>query len=113
MITALVSKVGILPACEDAKTIGDRADGLAHEEEKRVQRQRGGAGFHREFAGKYLQRAVDHVEAPAHQQKSTRLQLASAGRRRGSRVAGRISAAPAIIMPLTPSRGSKRDTVRV
>ena len=44
MITALVSMVGICRR-EKAKAIGDRADGLAHEEEKRMQRQRGGAGF--------------------------------------------------------------------
>ena len=59
----------------DAETVGDRADGLAHEEKERVQRQRCRARLRRQFAGEYLQAAVDHVEPPAHENQAERLQL--------------------------------------
>ena len=54
----------------DAETVGDRTDGLTHEKEERMQRQRGRAGFHGQFAGEHLHTSVDHVKAPAHEQKA-------------------------------------------
>jgi hypothetical protein len=58
-----------------AEAIGDRADGLAHEKEERVQRKRRGAGIDRKLAGEHLNAAMDHVKAPTHQQQAGELDL--------------------------------------
>jgi hypothetical protein len=54
-----------LAGIQNAKPVRDRSYGLAHEEEKRVQRQRAGAGFHRELAGKHLQRGTADIAVEA------------------------------------------------